>query len=89
MSEADNTWRVTVGENEYEIEVDHSTMTGKIVVTLDGQEVGAGRMLARSQKIDFSIAGTPSVVGVSFAYGGFGATSELHVAGRYVEPLSR
>ncbi len=89
MSEANKAWRVTVGGNEHEIEVDHSVMTGKIVVKLDGQEVGRRRMLVRSQKIDFDVAGTPATVGVSFAYAGFSASSHLHVANRYVEPLRR
>ena len=64
-------------------------MTGKIKVTLDGTEVGEDRMLARKKEIGFAVGGQEAVVGVSFAYGGMGATSELHVDGRYVEPLTR
>lgn len=50
VSEANSAWRVTVDgtEHEVEVEVDHSTMTGKIVVKLDAQVVGESRMLARS-----------------------------------------
>ena len=89
VSEADRTWRITVSGTEHEIEVDHSTMTGKIVVTLDGEQVGEDRMLATKKEIEFSVDGEQAVVGVSFAFGGMGATSELHVGGRYVEPLVR
>lgn len=48
VSEANSAWRVTVDGTEHEVEVDHSTMTGKIVVKLDAQVVGESRMLARS-----------------------------------------
>lgn len=89
MSEADNVWRVIAGGLEHEIELDHSTMTGKVVVKLDGVEVGEDRMLARRKQVEFSINGVPALAELSFAYGGFGARSELHVDGKYVAPLSR
>ncbi|MGB7817275.1 MAG: hypothetical protein WBL35_00870 [Ornithinibacter sp.] len=89
MSEADKAWRVTVGDAEYEVEVEHSTMTGKVVVTVDGHQVGEGRLLFSGQKIPFVLGTRPAVVAVSFAYAGFGARSKLHVDGRYVEPLRR
>ncbi len=89
MSEADRTWRVTVDDAEHEVEVEHSTMTGKIVVTVDGEKVGEGRLLLGGQKIPLVLGARPAVVAVSFAYAGFGARSKLHVDGRYVEPLRR
>ncbi len=46
-------------------------------------------MLARRKQVEFSINGVPALAELSFAYGGFGARSELHVDGKYVEPLSR
>lgn len=90
MSEADDAWRVTVDGQEHEIEVEHSAMTGKIVVSLDGQKAGVeGRLLLTTQRIPFVVGDQPALVTVSFAYAGFGARSKLHLAGRYVEPLAR
>lgn len=88
-SEANNTWRVSVGGAEHDIGLDHSTMTGKVVVRLDGREVEQRRMLFRSQEAELDVAGARAVVKVDFAYAGFAAKSELHLDGRYVEPLRR
>lgn len=89
MSEADRTWRIDVGEKQHEIELDHSTMTGKVVLKLDGQAVTETRPWWSRKEIPVTVDGHNAVVTVSFAYGGFGARSKLHVDGRYVEPLRR
>ncbi len=89
MSEADNAWRVTLDGRQHDIEVHHSTLTGRIVVTLDGREVGKDRMVARSKAVDFPVADHAAVVSVAYAQLGLSARSELHLDGRYVEPLRR
>lgn len=89
MSEADRTWRVTVDDQAHEIEIDHNTMTGKIVVKLDGDQIGEERMLAKSKQVEFAVGSATGLVEVTFAFAGFGAKSELHVNGAYVEPLAR
>jgi hypothetical protein len=87
MSEADKVWRVDVAGREHEIEIDHSTMTGKIVVTVDGEQVGDGRLWFAEKKIDFQVGGQPALIEVDYAYGGLATRSSLHLNGRYVEPL--
>jgi hypothetical protein len=87
MSEADHTWRIDVGGVEHDVEIDHSTFTGKIVVTVDGKEVGDGRLWFATKEITFDVAGTPAMIDVKYAVGGFAVQSSLHVDGRYVEPL--
>ena len=89
MSEADNTWRVTVDGREQDIEVHHSTLTGAIVVTLDRREVGKARMVARRKALDFVVGDHVAVVSVSYAQLGLSARSSLHLDGRYIEPLRR
>lgn len=89
MSEASNAWRVTVGDVEHDVEVDHSTMTGKIILKLDGAVIDDDRMLARKKPLEFDIDGHPAVATVELAYGGLAARSTLHLDGRYVEPLTR
>ena len=89
MSEASNVWRVSPDGTEHDIEVDHNTMTGKFLVTLDGSTVGEGRMLMRRQSRDFEVDGHPARVALAFKYGGFAAESTLHLDDRFVEPLRR
>lgn len=89
MSEADNTWRVVVDGVDHEIEVNHSSMTGKIVVKLDGSVIGEDRLWFNAEKVGFDVGSTTAEVTVDTAYGGFSARSALHVGGRYVEPLRR
>ncbi|WP_088319201.1 hypothetical protein [Kineosporia sp. R_H_3] len=89
MSEADNTWRVTVDGREREIEVTHSTMTGKVVVSVDGVPTRTGRLILLRQELPVPLGEHQGQVSVAFAYAGFGARSALHVDGRYVEPLRR
>lgn len=89
MSEANNVWRLDLGGQQHEIEVEHSTMTGKIMVKLDAAVVATDRMLARKKPIRFDVDGHTALVTVDFTYGGFGASSSLHVDDRFVEPLSR
>ena len=87
MSEASKVWRVDVDGREHEVEVDHSTMTGKIRLKLDGVEIADDRLWLAEKPVDFEIAGHPARVTVEYAYGGFAARSEMHLDGRYVEPL--
>ena len=87
MSEADHVWRVTVNGQEHDVEIDHSTWTGKVVVTVDGAGVGEDRLWFAEKKIDFAVAGVPARIEVAYAYGGFATESKLHLDGRYVEPL--
>lgn len=89
MSEASRVWRVQVDGVEREIEVDHSAMTNKIVVKLDGAVVDETRLWFTSKDVQFDVGARRAVVEVEYAYGGFGVRSELHVDGRYVEPLAR
>lgn len=87
MSEANNVWRVDPDGAEHEIEVEHSTLTGKIVVKLDGRVVGDDRMLLRKKPIEFDVDGHRARVTVEFKYYGFAAGSALHLDERFVEPL--
>ncbi len=87
MSEANNVWRVDPDGREHEIEAEHSTMTGKIVVKLDGQVVGEDRMLLRQKPVEFDVGGHRARVTVEFKYGGFAAGSSLHLDERFVEPI--
>lgn len=89
MSEASKAWRVEANGRQHEIGVEHSTMTGKIVVKLDGQEIEDDRMLLTKKPIEFEVDAHPARVTVEFTYGGFGANSTLHFDDRYVEPLAR
>lgn len=89
MSEANNAWSVDVDGQSHQVEVEHSTMTGKIVVSVDGVETGEDRLLTSKRTVEFDLGGHPAEVRVHFTHGGFGAESELHVGGRYVEPLRR
>lgn len=89
MSEANKAWRIEAGGQEHEVEVEHSTMTGKIVVKLDGKVVDSDRMLARKKTFDVDLDDRRVRVDVDFAYGGFAANSTRHLDDRYVEPLRR
>ncbi len=89
MSEADNTWQVDIEGSSHQIEVHHNTMTGKLLVELDGRAVGQDRLLMRDKSVEMEIDGHTAVVAASLRYGGFAAGSELHLDGRYVEPRRR
>jgi hypothetical protein len=89
MSEANNAWRIDVDGKEHDVEIEHSTLTGKIIVRLDGQVVDESRLLLSKKPLEFQIDGHPARVTVEFAYGGFAARSAFHLDGRYVEPLRR
>lgn len=89
MSEANNVWRVDVGGRSREIEIEHSSWTGKIAVKLDGQQVAESRILARRKPVEFDVDGHRARVTVDFKYGGLAAQSSLHLDDRYVEPLRR
>ncbi|WP_416904985.1 hypothetical protein [Micromonospora echinospora] len=89
MSEANNVWRVDVDGQQRDIEVEHSTMTGKIVVRLDGQVMDEERLWFSKEKMEFPVGPHTARVTVEYAYGGFAARSALHFDGRYVEPLRK
>ncbi|MGC5013445.1 hypothetical protein ACLQ2R_22020 [Streptosporangium sp. DT93] len=87
MSEANNVWRLDVDGQERDIEVEHSSMTGKIVVKLDGQVVEESRLLMSKKALEFRVGEHVALVGVEYAYSGLASQSSLHFDGRYVEPL--
>lgn len=89
MSEANNTWRVEIDGQQHDIEVDHSALTGRIEVRVDGYQVLTDRLVLSKKRLDFPVAGVPARISVDFAYMGFSARSEFHLNGRYVEPLRR
>lgn len=89
MSEADNTWRLEIDGQEREVEVNHSTMTGKIVLSVDGVPARTSRLLLFRQDLPVRLGEHVGQVTVAYAYAGFGARSALHVDGRFVEPLRR
>ena len=89
MSEADNSWRLDVDGRQTQVEVEHSTLTGRVVVTVDGAPVAERRLLLTRKRIPVRLGAHLGEVSVSYAYAGFGARSALHVDGRYVEPLRR
>ena len=88
MSEASNVWRVEADGATHEIEVDHSTMTGKIVLKLDGRVIDEERLWFAKKPLDFSVGSHPARVTVEYAYSGLATRSTLHVDNRYVEPLA-
>lgn len=89
VSEANKAWRFEAGGQEHEVEIEHSTMTGKILVKVDGKVVDEDRMLARKKTFAVDLDGQQVRVDVDFAFGGFSADSTLHLDNRYVEPLRR
>lgn len=89
MSEANNVWRVDLDGHQHDIEVEHSTMSGKIVVKVDGKTIDEDRMLFRKKQVEFDLAGHPARVTVDFKYGGFSQGSAFHLDDRYVEPLRK
>lgn len=89
MSEANNVWRVDADGREHDIEIEHSTMTGKIIVRLDGEVVDEDRLLLSKKPLEFAVGTHQARVTVEYAYGGFATHSALHLDGRYVEPLAR
>ena len=54
---------------------------------LDGAPVAEDRLWLGRKSFPLDLDGTPAVVKVEYAYGGFATRSTLHVGGRYVEPL--
>ena len=87
MSEASRVWRVDVDGREYEIEVDHSTWTGGIEVRRNAEVVATGRLWLTARRFEVPVGTSTALVEVESAYAGFAARSELHLDGRYVEPL--
>lgn len=89
VSEADNAWRFEVDGQEHDVEVEHSTLTGKVVLRCDGKVVDEDRLLWSKKEFVLDFGGHAAEVTVDFAYGGFAATSKLRLDGRHVEPLIR
>ena len=89
MSEGDNAWRIEVDGVEHEVDVDVSTMTGKIVVRLDGEVLEEDRIWFSDKEIRFPLGSREVQVEVDLAYGGFATRSSLRLDGRHVEPLRR
>lgn len=87
MSEANNVWRVDVDGHEHDIEVEHTSLTGKIEIRVDGTLIAEDRLWLQKKRLEFEVAGRPARVTVDFAYAGFAARSAFHLNGRYVEPL--
>ena len=87
MSEANNVWRVEIDGQEHDIELEHTSLTGKIEVSVDGRLIAEDRLWLQKRRVEFEVAGRPARVTVDFAYAGFSARSAFHLAGRYVEPL--
>lgn len=90
MSEANNVWRIQVEGAEHEIELDHGTISGRRVVTVDGVVVVEdSKLFDTGSTHDFDVAGQPAQLKIDVTHSGFGHASSLHVAGRFVEPLTR
>ena len=86
MSEADNVWRVHVDE----VELDHGTISGRRVITVDGAVVAEGqKFFDTGSTHTFDIAGQRAVLEIEVTHAGLMHASSLHVGGRYVEPLRR
>ncbi|MEZ0164583.1 hypothetical protein AB2L27_07375 [Kineococcus sp. LSe6-4] len=89
MSEADNAWRIEVDGAQHDVDVDVSTMTGKIVVRLNGEVLEEDRIWFSDKQIRFPLGAHEVQVEVDHAYGGFSTRSALRLDGRHVEPLRR
>jgi len=84
MSEADNAWRIDVQGRQHDIDVEHSTLTGKIVVRQDGKVVAEDRLVWSKKDITLDVGGHVAELSVDFAYGGFAAKSRQRLDGRHV-----
>lgn len=90
MSEANNTWRVSLDGREYEVELDHGTLSGSRTIKVDGEVIEKDRKLFDTGSThDFEIAGHPARLEIDMKYSGLAHQSSLHVDGAYVEPLGR
>ena len=89
MSEADNAWLVETGGRQHQVEVEHTSLTGKIVVKVDGEPMADDRMLFREKEVSFDLDGSNVLVNVDWANAGLIARSALHVDGKFVEPMRR
>lgn len=90
MSEANNVWRLTVDGTEYEVELDHGTITGNRNIMLNGEVIEKDRKIFDTGTThDFDIAGHPARLEINVKYAGLAHQSSLHVDNRYVEPLGQ
>jgi hypothetical protein len=89
VSEGDNAWRIDVDGVVHEVDVDVSSLTGKIVLRLDGKVLEEDRLWFSDKEIRFPLGGHEVQVDVDLAYGGFAVRSALRLDGRHVEPLRR
>ncbi|WP_432543812.1 hypothetical protein [Kineococcus sp. SYSU DK002] len=89
MSEGDNAWRFELDGRQHEIDVDVASMSGKIVVRLDGKVLEEDRIWFSDKEFRFPIGTHEAVVEVDLAYGGFATRSSLRLDGAHVEPLRR
>jgi len=61
MSEADNTWRVTLDGTDHEVEPDHGTISGSRAIKLDGEVIEKDRKIFDTATThNFEIAGHPA-----------------------------
>jgi hypothetical protein len=90
MSEANNVWRVQVDGREREIELEHSSLSGKRTVIVDGEVVDETRKWGFGKnQYAFDLDGHAARLTIDAKYGGLAYGSRLHVDRRYVEPLRR
>lgn len=68
--------------------LDHTTLTGKIVVGVDGTAIAESRLLFNEWEIEFAPQSSKAVILIDYAMAGYAAHSELHIGGKYVEPLN-
>ncbi len=89
MSEANNTWRLTVDGHEHEVTTEYTTLLGRIEVRVDGATVVRERILFSRTALEFTIGARPAQVVVDYSYGGLLTRAALFLDGGRVEPLPR
>jgi hypothetical protein len=89
VSEADNAWRFEVDGVQHEVDVDVASMSGKIVVRLDGKVLEEDRIWFSDKEFRFPVGTHEVQLDVDLAYGGFSMRSALRLDGAHVEPLRR
>lgn len=75
---------------EHEIELDHGTISGRRVISVDGAVVVEDKKVFDTGSThEFDVAGQPAQLKIDVTHSGFAHASSLHVGGRFVEPLTR